>query len=213
MYQAVVFDYDDTLTVGTEAMKQQTFWEIFDALGAEAVRIAREFVESHRGTSRRAMILGILEVLAAAGINAGDDTALFVRYSETTVAHSVAAPTAPGALETFALLKTRGILLFINSATPQTDITRIVKERGWEESFGGEVRERVFGAPPGTKESNLGTILTVWQLAPHEVVVIGDGKSDEESAKAHGCAFIPVKGSAFTTGVTDLRQVAEIVLT
>lgn len=190
--KAVVFDYDDTLTDGTEAMKQETFWRIFEDLGSDAANSAEAFVRPHAGTPRKQMIEGILTTLADGGFRfAPNATEQYLeRYGRTTSERSIAAPAMRGAVEALTELCQYGILLFVNSATPQADIEKIIKGRGWQEYFAG-----VYGSPPGTKTGHLNEIISANGFSPADVVVIGDGKSDLEAARAVGCRFIGILGA------------------
>ena len=94
----------------------------------------------------------------------------------------------PGAIS--ALEKLSGDLnLYINSATPQLAIEKIIEKLGWRKYFRG-----IYGHPPSAKLNNLKKIIELENVVPRNVVVVGDGPSDLEVAKACGTCFIGIKG-------------------
>jgi len=53
---------------------------------------------------------------------------------------------------------------------------------------------RIYGAPE-SKSINLTTIFLLERVSAREVLVVGDGYSDLESAREHGCEFVGVRNT------------------
>ncbi|MBU1179232.1 HAD-IA family hydrolase [Patescibacteria group bacterium] len=77
-------------------------------------------------------------------------------------------------------------VLYINSATPEESLLQTVKNLGIARFFRG-----IYGQP-GTKKENLKKIISQEKVKSKEVVVVGDGEDDHDSAKSLGCLFIKV---------------------
>lgn len=189
MIKVIVFDFDDTLVL-SEHTKQQGFVSIFSAIiGAE--EIAEDFVGKHFGSPRHEMIRGILMRLKEEGIidfeiSAEIINAYLNKFSGFVDDKIINGGEAAGAAEVLDLLSKKYIL-YINSNTPQGAIERIVEAKNWKVFFRG-----IFGSPPSTKNENLIRIIDQAGVAPGEVVVIGDGESDRESARVAGASFIGI---------------------
>ncbi|MBI2055010.1 MAG: HAD family hydrolase [Candidatus Sungbacteria bacterium] len=200
MIKVVVFDFDDTLVRGTEWKKQTAFWSIFcDIPGAEDK--ARAFTIEHPGTGRLDMITGILAELERFGILDGPASAEYylARYTKAAEDLQSAAPATPGAEKALDDLVRAGILVALNSATPQEAIERVLEIRGWRHKFAA-----VCGAPPGTKMENLGKILALLGVQGHETAVVGDGQSDLDAAMRHDCRFVAIRGGLSRFGRKDM---------
>lgn len=196
MIKVVVFDFDDTLVLGTEWKKQVAFWEIFrDVPGAEDK--ARAFTVEHPGTPRREMIAGILAELGRFGMVGGAVSAepYLARYNKVAEDIQSTAPVMPGAEKALEELLRFGVRLAVNTATPQEAIESVLERRGWQDKFAA-----VFGAPPGTKTENLGKILMLLGVAGRDTVAVGDGQLDLDAATQHGCRFIAVRGKLSSFG-------------
>lgn len=191
MIRVVVFDFDDTL-VRSERVKEEAYVEVFRRLPG-AKNFVHEYLAAHREENRFQKITGLVGLLGERGVLPKDEKgALAARYvNEYTVATEravVAAADMPGARGCLASLVSSHAL-YVNSATPQDSLNRIVEARGLGEFF-----RRIYGAPPGTKEEHLGEILAAERAAPIETVVVGDSVKDYDAAHVHGCHFVGVNG-------------------
>ena len=73
--------------------------------------------------------------------------------------------------------------MFINSSTPTETLIKIAQKRKLDVYFSG-----IYGAF-NTKIKNLELISQLNLTVPDEIVVIGDGVSDQKSAQSFGCHF------------------------
>lgn len=91
--------------------------------------------------------------------------------------------------------------LYVNSATPEEPLVRIVRRRGWSGLFKG-----VLGRP-ATKVENLRSIAAVEKAGADEVLFVGDMSQDLEAAEAFGCRFAGLKSPESDLGGTRARLV------
>ena len=193
MLKVVVFDFDDTLTWKTERKKQEAFWKIFSEF-SDAEPIAREFVIEHPGLPRRAMIEKVLELFEKRKIrlNAKFNIDYFLNeYTRVTEKMAIEAKPMPGAEEALKFLLGK-YHLYINSATPQSSLERIINGRGWNKYFKG-----IYGLPPGSKLEHMQEIISREDVSSNQVVVVGDGVSDIEAAKEYGSFFIGIQSEYY----------------
>ena len=189
----IVFDFDDTL-VKSERIKKEAFATIFYQVDG-AVDVVRDFVRNSLPLPRLAMIREILKLLcgrnllsiAAIDFSATVDDYL-IRYGKLVEDLVLAAEEVSGAVDTLRTLSAE-YPLYLNSATPQDSISRIIIKKNWGIFFKG-----VYGSPPGTKLSNLRKIIADENLFGREVLVVGDRESDRKSADECDCKFIGVRG-------------------
>lgn len=185
--RAVVFDFDGVI-VQSNALKRKAFFDIFPAGAAAAVE---SVLAAHREKSRFAIIALALAAWRP-GEHAPDDlgspavAALAEDYNRIVEQGAIACPLVLGAGETLARLDGR-LPLYLNSATPQPSLRRIVAARGLNAHF-----RDVLGAP-ASKEDNLAAILADLGLKDGAgIVVVGDGRADLRAAQGFGCRFIGI---------------------
>lgn len=117
----------------------------------------------------------------------------------------------PGASALLSHLSKHGIRCYVNTATPQGLVDKIVDSLGWRQWFEG-----VFGAP-GNKEHHLETIAVKEKIkdVSTQLVHVGDGENDRRAAAEIGCIFVGVapdgnsqfNGPTYAT-VTDMQDAA-----
>ncbi len=198
-YRAVVFDFDGVI-VQSNSLKKEAFFSIFPP---EARRVVNLVLAEHREKSRYEIISLVLAALDSRPEGPAVDSAEVRRYARAynrlVEEGALKCPLVPGALEALQRLREMSPL-FINSATPQEPLRRIVQGRGLSRFFQG-----VYGAP-ASKEDNLKAIVAGLGAAGQEVLVVGDGLSDLRSARSLGCDFIGVDNEFGTLrGRAELR--------
>ena len=106
-----------------------------------------------------------------------------------------ATPEVPGAKNLLKFAQTRELLVFISSMTPTKELLLEIKRRNWV----GYVC-KAFGSP-NEKGQTLKRIMRDYALTESELLVIGDGADDKESALAHFIKFFNVgEGRGATSG-------------
>ena len=130
----------------------------------------------------------IVQILAMLGEKAGhvDADDLTRQYTEWVNAMVPAASEIPGAQCLLQCLATRHSI-FVSSNTPLVDLRVYLKRRGWLSLMSG-----VFGFPDN-KEASLKAIISLANVAPKSILVVGDGESDRLSALSVGAHFYAVK--------------------
>lgn len=196
--RCIAFDFDGTL-VESNAIKRRAFFEVFDALpdaipngqpdeapdaelgrGAVIERVLAENPEADRsGIVRR-----VRSALVARGARSlPQPSALVDAYTRMCEMRVVACPAVPGALD--ALEQLRDVYpLYVDSSTPQVALVRIVERRGWSHFF------RAVLGRPADKVENLRHLAKREKLAPHEILLVGDGPPDAVAARKFECAFL-----------------------
>ncbi len=187
--RCVVFDFDGVL-VDSNAVKQGAYFGILIPFGAPGGMVETVLAESEEGD--RFIIIGrVVGRLRAAGLLPtgvsieGIIQGLAEQYNRICEEHAATCKEILGVSASLAKL-TRRYALYVNSATPEEPLRRIVDRRGWRGYF-----RDVLGRPR-TKTENLRLIIAREVVEPSAVVVVGDGLGDLEAAKQCGCRFVGV---------------------
>jgi len=189
---AIIFDFDGTL-VDSNGPKEAAFYELArkqnpkgdDRSGVEAMRaVMTEF-----GKESRYVILQ--EWLEQCEWSFADQAAieqevrrLAAAYDELAVAAAVSCAPMPGAL---ALLETwcGRLPLFVSSVTPHDSLERILRQREWTHYF------QRWSGYPANKSETVRQISSELGVPVQQLLVVGDGPSDERSATETGADFWP----------------------
>lgn len=178
---AVAFDFDGVILESGE-IKQRAFLDLF----ADHPALHGEILAHHRrnlGISRYDKIAWIHRRLIGRPLEAEELAAEGRRYSELVLEQVLACPLVAGAEELLRRLRGRA-LCFVVSATPQEELELIVERRRLRRYF-----DELRGAP-GAKADILVDLMRRHALAPREVLMVGDGRSDYEAARQAGVAFV-----------------------
>ena len=185
--KVIVFDFDGTL-VDSNQLKYNAFFELFpsDSLHKEIVTdVLDEFIEK----SRYVILREILKRINRKTINEDDLDyrvhASAKRYNDIVVDGAKRCKEKSGAKEVLESLSKR-YNLYLNSTTPETSLKEIVKHRNWEGFFCD-----IFGYP-NDKTSVLFDIIKRESISPGDLLVVGDGKSDRDSANNVKCGFFQI---------------------
>lgn len=181
--RCIVFDFDGTL-VDTNDVKRDAYAEALSPLGVPG-ELCRDVLAARPDDDRFGVIHAILTRWRGAEPPADDVAALARTYGDICAEAAVTRPEIPGAMAAIEALG-RQCRLYINSATPESSLRRIVERRGWRSHF-----VDVLGRPLG-KAENLKRILEREAVRPAEVVMVGDGPADQAAADEVDCSFIPV---------------------
>lgn len=215
MVKGIIFDFDGTL-VNSNNIKRQTYYEVVKSFG-DVSPIVDDVLTSSVGKNRFSIFCEISERAVRSGVLSSVRTIdewveLFVdRYSRICETQVSICPEIPGATNSLQYLTSQGHLLFINSSTPTDLLKRILRLRLLENYF-----TEVYGSPV-SKIENLRAIVKKYEMLSNQLVVIGDGKDDQESATAIGCHFVGVLtgGTQFKSDLLyathDLLKIKEII--
>lgn len=190
MIKLIVFDFDGVL-VDSNAVKRNAYFDIFAPLGNIREIVATRLTQEREG-DRYQVIASILQRLADIGLSWGSDALsdAVVRYAEQynriCETHTAICREIPGALECLQFLA-NDYALYVNSATPEGPLQRVIHKRGWTPYF-----RNVLGSP-ATKIENLNKITQKMNANSNEMVFIGDSQRDFTAARACGCHFLGMR--------------------
>jgi phosphoglycolate phosphatase len=216
MIRCVGFDFDGTL-VDSNAVKRNSFFEVFsedDPHGETVAHVLDEVRPGDRYDIVREVAVRLRD-LGAIPIEPGIETfarrraAAYTRRCEEAVAKC---PEIPGATATLEWLAARGLPLYVNSATPQEPLRRVLELRSMAQHF------RLCLGRPADKEANLATICADAGVPPQQILFVGDGEDDRGASLAFGCRFIAIVRpgpkrfeAAPTNCIADLHALPAVV--
>jgi phosphoglycolate phosphatase-like HAD superfamily hydrolase len=180
----LAFDFDGTLA-DTNALKRDTYFRVLAPHGIEPGLLAA-VLNDHPSENRYGVIR---EALARAGQSSSPTAVerLAEAYGDICERGAIERPAMPGAEAALAVLS-RSCALYVNSATPEASLRRIIERRGWMGYFRG-----VLGLP-SDKVRNLQTVMSRESAGAGEVVMVGDSPADRDAAAEVGCRFVAVPG-------------------
>lgn len=196
-----VFDFDGVI-VDSEPIKQAGYRYMFsdhgESVPEEAVNEAIKEFAGGKG-DRFDIIRSTLRRTRGAEVPDTEVRAYATKYATSVTGRMRALNVSKSNRVALADLGSR-FPLYINSMTPEDELTRTVKELGIDPYFKG-----IFGTP-ASKIENLRRIAALEGAKPHELVFIGDGLGDMRAAKEYGCnflAFVPelAEKSVFSFGI------------
>jgi len=181
----IVFDFDGTL-VDSNRLKHDAFFEVFPADEHHARTVQR--VLSEMNEQSRFVILEV--TLQRLGLKKGAGLGRKVkeladRYNEIVISGAKNCPEMPAAETVLKSLSGR-YRLYLSSMTPDKELKEIVRFRNWSGYF-----EDIYGYPH-QKSATIQQIMERENARPGQVVVVGDGNSDRQSADANACCFVQV---------------------
>lgn len=187
--RAIVLDFDGTI-VDSIDVKTQAFFDLFLPFGEDVAIRARDYHLDHQGITRTKKIEHIVREFDLPSNELLRDR-LADQFAALVLDRVVACPYLPGALE-FLRHQSPRLPLFLVSATPGSELGKIVERRGISSYF-----TTIFGYPPD-KQDALSQILRDNEFASQDVLTIGDSLSDLEASQLCQTRFIGLT----TTGTT-----------
>jgi phosphoglycolate phosphatase-like HAD superfamily hydrolase len=188
--RVVVFDFDGVL-VDSNAVKRDAYALVFARFG-DTARLVADGLDEQPDGNRFQVIGRVLDRVRAAGLlPAGEPAGGWVEhlagaYNDICEHHQATCSEVPGASEAIAALAPRAAL-YVNSATWEEPLRRVVRRRRWDRHFRG-----VCGSP-ATKVENLRRIQSAEAVPPGDIVFVGDGRRDVAAAREVGCRFVGVR--------------------
>jgi phosphoglycolate phosphatase-like HAD superfamily hydrolase len=189
MIRCVAFDFDGTLA-DSNRIKRDAWYEVFDRTGYSHTEISA-LLAALPTADRFELIKEGLSRLASSGrLPTGDTHGLLAAelaqsYNDICEIGQETCPEMPGAAAMLAALADR-LPLYVNSATPEEPLRRVIGRRGWECYFRG-----VHGRPR-EKAEILRDIIARERILPTEIAMVGDGPADIQGAQEVGCPFFAV---------------------
>lgn len=183
--KVIVFDFDGTL-IDSQKMKLDAFFDLFPG-DQHYVKIISGVLNEIPEESRYVILASILNRMNFSASHLETTVRQLAQdYDRKVVEGAIICREKPGATE---LLDSvcRKYQLYLNSNTPGDSLLNIVEHRGWIKYF-----KQIFGYPYG-KEAALRNIVWLEKVNPSEVLVVGDGESDQISAEKVGCIFFKIE--------------------
>ena len=113
-------------------------------------------------------------------------------------------PEVPGATNLLKFAQKRELLVFISSMTPTKELMLEIKRRNWNDYVC-----QAFGSP-NEKVRTLRSVIRDYALTESELLVIGDGADDKESASANGVKFFNVgegRGASSSERIYSIKEI------
>jgi beta-phosphoglucomutase-like phosphatase (HAD superfamily) len=184
-YQAMIFDFDGVLADSVE-VKTDAFRQMFVAYGKEIQEKVVEHHRHHGGMTRKEKLVYYHKQFLGKNLTPARLSELCDTFSSLVVQKVIAAPQIPGAEAFLTRCRAENILCFVDSATPDDELARIVEQRGLSGYF-----EKILGSDR-TKTRNLAWILETCDLLPSQCLFFGDAGSDREAALACDVDFMGI---------------------
>ena len=196
--KVIVFDFDGTL-IDSNQLKYDAYYKLFP-LDDFHKRIITEVLSVIFEKSRYVILKEIVRRVNGLIVNEYEldnrVQELATEYNDLVVDGAKRCREKTGAKEVLESLSKR-YNLYLNSTTPETSLKDIVKHRKWEDYFCD-----IFGYP-NDKASVLFDIIERESINPDELLVVGDGKSDKDSANSVKCNFFRISKDSSLMGLLD----------
>lgn len=184
MTKCIIFDFDGVL-VDSIKIKRDAYFEIFEAFGEKALEVVESVLETEYAADRYQVIettLLSLDDSERTG-NSRRTQELVKRYGSICEQRVSVCPEMVGALDVISSLSEL-YPLYVNSATPEDSLRRLIAKRSWADYFEG-----VLGSPR-RKIQNLLKILKHQNIQGNEALFVGDSQADWDAAAHTGCCFL-----------------------
>ena len=183
-FSAVVFDFDGTL-VDSALIKRQVFFDVAEALPG-ARELIFDLLANQPPLDRYQIFSKVAEQCCLPEDAPHFATELARQYSEICHEKVIRSKDVPGADVLIKVLKNESIPVFVSSATPITELEKIISKRSWAKKLSG-----IYGSPT-RKIDHLRDIYSQIQGDKRLMVMVGDSDSDADAAEEFGCQFAAV---------------------
>lgn len=179
--RAVVFDFDGVI-VESNHIKTQAFEHVF----SEFPQHAEDMMLFHRENIPASRVEKFSLLMRCLG--RPDDESLRQHlaqgFSAFVMERMLDVPFVPGAVELLEFLQDR-VPVDLASVTPQDELHEILSRRNLARYFG-----IAYGCPPWKKGDALLDTAARYQIAPAEILLIGDSVGDQRAAAFAGTQFL-----------------------
>lgn len=182
MIKGIIFDFDGVIVESTD-IKTEAFIKLFEAEGTDIVNKIISYHRDNMGVSRFDKFRYIYSNILFRQLDDSKFNLLSRRFASLVKDAVIEASYVKGAQE-FLEQNLKLYLFFVISATPQDEISDIIRKRHLDGMF-----KSVYGAPL-TKHDVVKRILREEKISPDKALYIGDAMSDYSAAKDNGVKFI-----------------------
>ena len=179
--KTIFWDFDGVIK-DSEEVKSDAFAQLFSHFGVSVCDRIRRHHESNGGVSRYEKIPLYLSWVgkeqSSSNIHLYSD-----KFSEIVKQAVIDSPWVPGAKEFLEKYYDRKIFILV-TGTPQQEIEQIINALNIRHCF-----YRVYGTP-SKKADSIKISIDEFNINPKESIMIGDSKSDCESAKTNKVPFM-----------------------
>jgi phosphoglycolate phosphatase-like HAD superfamily hydrolase len=185
MKKAIFFDFDGTLCDSSK-IKTNAFMELYKLYGKDIQEKVRNFHIKNMGKSRFIKFKFYEEKLLNKKVTQSKLNDLSKKFSNIVKKEIIKAKPINGTSKILKILKSKNILSFVVSGTPDGEIKEIINKKGWNSFFNG-----VFGSPE-VKEVLISKLIKQFKLVRTECLMVGDAKSDYIGAFTNKVDFIGI---------------------
>jgi phosphoglycolate phosphatase-like HAD superfamily hydrolase len=179
--ESIIFDFDGVIVESAE-IKTQAFATLFANYPQHIEQIIA-FHKANVGLSRFVKFRHIYTNLLEKNLSKAEEKQLGERFSTIVLKQIVTAPLVAG-VQNFLVNNNSQLQFFIVSGTPQYELDYIMKERQIDQFF-----VEAIGSPT-KKPAAISALIDRYNLSKDSVIMVGDGKSDQQAADATGVRFV-----------------------
>jgi phosphoglycolate phosphatase len=192
MSKVLIFDFDGVIADSNE-VKAQAFAELYKSYGEEIIARVLEHHRKNGGMSRFEKFKYYHGVFLGQDLNKEALKQLSTQFSNLVFNKVVSSSEIKSSTKFIQRCFELNKVCVINSATPQTEIKKIIKARGLEIFFSD-----IFGSP-STKLENIAKILKINKCGKDRVVLFGDSEADLLAADEAGVYFVGIGNDILQT--------------
>ncbi len=202
-YKAFFFDFDGVVTDSVN-IKTEAFATLYRPFGEDVVAKVVSHHISHGGLSRFEKIRYYHKTYLNKELSESELVKLANKFSDLVIGKVLNAPFINGALEFLELLKKENKKIFIISATPESEIKKIIKKKKLDKYF-----MDVKGSPANKKE-NLKYLIMKHKLRTLECLYFGDSEQDLNAATNLYIPFIAINYFNKDKGYRDFIELMHV---
>lgn len=180
-----IFDFDGVICNSVN-IKTNAFFDLYSTFGLKIANQVKSHHLENGGMSRYEKISLYHNKFLNVSPTPEDINEFANNFSELVFSKVVAAELVDGVLSFLDLLRANGKICAVNSATPEHEIKKIIKEKDLDNYF-----FKVFGSP-NTKSENLIKIINSTDFNKEETIFFGDAANDLHAAVKEKVDFIGV---------------------